>query len=254
MKHLNKTIKHHTIKSWHLFTTGLGIYVIALIASAPAMLINTPLQKFSGGQLHLVEAQGTLWSGQGKIEISDTTEHVTWHWQPERLLHAQLAYQVKLGSDSTPPFPLTFSWSQVELANADIQLPAELLGHGLPKLAALGLSGDVQIHITSLSITPKGTKGNATLAWRAAASTLTPVSPLGDYELYIEGRGPVIHSTLRTLQGPLQLDGQGSWGNGDKSGFLATARITAPFQSQLAPFLRLIAVEHSDGSFELQVN
>lgn len=236
------------------------------MVSAPAMLIDIPLQKFSKGRLQLVEAQGTLWSGQGQIEMNDATGHntlreqvgvyATWHWQAEGLLHAHLVYQVKLGSDPTPSFPITLSWSGLELNDADIKLPAELLGHSLPKLAALGLTGDLRIQVTRLSIRSGELKGDATLAWSAAASTLTPVSPLGDYELYIEGNGPVIHSTLRTLQGPLQaplqLDGHGSWGNGDKSGFLATAHITAPFQSQLAPFLRLIAVEHSDGSFALQ--
>jgi hypothetical protein len=36
--------------------------------------------------------------------------------------------------------------------------------------------------------------------------------------------------------------------------FLATARIPARHQQQLGPLLRLIAVEHGDGSFELQLN
>jgi hypothetical protein len=36
--------------------------------------------------------------------------------------------------------------------------------------------------------------------------------------------------------------------------FLITARVPAQYQEQLAPLLRLIAVEHGAGSFELNSN
>jgi len=79
------------------------------------------------------------------------------------------------------------------------------------------------------------------------------VSPLGDYELRLEGEGPAGRATLHTLQGPLRLDGKGSWMHGDSPAFLAMARVPPQHQQQLAPLLRLIAVERGDGSFELQL-
>jgi len=248
------------MKQWLLFSTGFLIYIISLFVTAPATLIDSQLQNFSDNQLHLVEAQGTLWSGKGKIEMLDASgqaaliKKVAWRFQAKELWRAHLVYEVNFNQDSYKPFPLTLSWSKIELENIEFNLPAEIVGLGLPKIAALGLTGDVFIHILNLSITGNKRQGIASLQWQHAGSTLTPVSPLGDYELYIEEAGSATHSTLRTTQGPLQLDGKGSWGDGQTSGFLATAHIAPAFQQQLAPFLRLIAVEHGDGSFELQLN
>jgi general secretion pathway protein N len=82
----------------------------------------------------------------------------------------------------------------------------------------------------------------------------TPISPLGDYELRLDGEGATVHAYLRTIQGPLRLEGKGSCANGDHPVFLATARIPARHQQQLGSLPRLIAVEYGDGSFELQPN
>ena len=172
---------------------------------------------------------------------------------PESLLHAHLVCEVGLGQ-SGKLFPVTISLSRIELANADINLPATVLGLGVPKLAPLGLTGDVVIHVASLSIARDTIEGNATLQWRGAGSTLTPVSPLGDYEVRLDGEGRTVHAFLRTIEGPLQLDGEGSWTQGNNPAFLAMARVPPEHQDQLAPLLRLIAVERGEGRFELQLN
>ena len=246
------------MKRWGLLAIGLGVYALALIATAPATLVDAGLQRASDGRLRLAEAQGTLWSGTGQIEIRDTggrtgvAKSFAWRVAPESLLRGRLVCEVGL-EQAAKHFPVTLSLSRIELANADINLPAAVLGLAVPKLAPLGLTGDVQIHVASLSIARDGTQGNATLQWRAAGSALSPVSPLGDYELRLEGEGSAVRVSLRTLQGPLQLDGKGSWTHGNSPAFLATASVPPQYQEQLAPLLRLIAVERGEGSFELQL-
>jgi hypothetical protein len=255
------------VKRWTLlegkggaYAVGLAAYVLALIATAPATWVDAGLQRASHGRLRLAEAQGTLWSGSGQIEIRDTggrtgvARSLAWRVVPESLLRGHLVCEVGLGQ-ATRRFPVTISLSRIELANADISLPATVLGLGVPRLAPLGLTGEVLIHVASLSIARDGTEGNATLQWRAAGSALTPVSPLGDYEVRFDGKGMTVHAFLRTMEeGPLRLDGKGSWTRGDKPAFLVMARVPPQHQQQLAPLLRLIAVERGVGSFELQLN
>jgi general secretion pathway protein N len=246
------------VRRWRPLAFGVGAYAVALIATAPATLADAGLARASEGRLRLAEAQGTLWSGKGQLEVRDPggrtglAKGLAWRLRPGALFLARLAYDVEF--DPGPgPFPVTISRSRIELANADITLPAAALGLGVPKLATLELTGEVQLRVSSLSIERSATRGSATLQWRAAGSALSPVSPLGDYELRLEGEGPAVRATLRTLQGPLQLDGQGSWASGRTPVFLATARLPPQFQQRLAPFLRLVAVERGDGSFELQL-
>ena len=96
--------------------------------------------------------------------------------------------------------------------------------------------------------------GDATLQWRSAGSALTPISPLGEYEMQFKAVGPDLYATLRTLEGPLQLDGKGTWSSRGPANFLATARVPEQQQEQLAPLFRLIAVERGAGTFELRLN
>jgi general secretion pathway protein N len=151
------------------------------------------------------------------------------------------------------PILITVSWSRIEVSDADLGLPATALGLAVPKLAPLGLGGEVTVHVAHLSIGNKGMKGNATLLWHGAGSVLSSVSPLGDYELRLEDEGVSGRASLRTLQGPLQLDGQGSWADGAAPVFLISARIAPQQVQQLSPLLRLIAIEQGEGRFELQL-
>lgn len=246
------------MKRWQLFAFGLGAYALGLVASAPASLVAASLTQASEGRLHLTDARGKLWSGSGQLEMRDrmqktaVAKSIAWRVQPWYLLRGQLRIEVLL--DQAPkPFPVTLSLSQIELEDADIKLPAAALGLGEPKLAPLGLTGDVQLHLTQLALGPQSIKGKALLQWRGAGSAYTRVSPLGDYELRLDAEGSTVRVSLRTLQGPLQLDGQGSWTSGARPAFLGNARIAPEQRQQLAPLMRMIALERGDGSFELQL-
>ena len=241
---------------WPLIALGIGAYAFALIAAAPATLIDAQLEQASAGSLRLAEASGTLWSGAGQIEILDANRRsgiaksIAWRIRPAYLLRGKLLYEVTL-DQALRSFPVTISPARIEVADADINLPAAALGLGVPKLAALGLTGDMLLRVTRLALGRGSIQGNATLQWHGAGSAYTRISPLGDYELRLEGSGAGAKALLRTLQGPLQLEGQGSWTNGSRPAFQGSARVPPQQMQQLAPLLRMFAQERGEGSFDL---
>jgi general secretion pathway protein N len=226
---------------------------------APASLIDSGLEQATERRLRLTDTRGTLWSGTGQLEMRDRTQRtavarsIAWRVLPRYFLRGQLRVEVVL-DQAAKPFPVTVSVSQIELADADINLPAAALALGEPKLAPLGLTGDVLLHVARLALKRNAVEGSATLQWRGAGSSFTRVSPLGNYELRFEGEGTTVRAFLRTLEGPLQLDGKGSWTSGGNPAFLGSARIAPEQRQQLAPLMRLIAVERGDGNFELRLN
>ena len=235
---------------WPAPAFGLGVYAAALVALAPASLIDARLEQASGGRFRLAEAQGSLWAGSGWIEVRDASGRSG--IAPGEALRARLMAEIRLDR-ADKPFPIAISLSRIEIADAGVDLPAAALGLGMPKLAPFRLTGEVRVDIPRLSLQRGRADGDATLRWRAAGSALTPVSPLGDYEVHFKAVGPAVHAELRTLAGPLQLEGKGTWANGAAPSFLATARIPAQHQQQLSPLFRLIAVERGAGTFELQL-
>lgn len=240
-----------------LFAIGLGAYLCALVAILPATIADSALRGASNGRLRLVEATGTLWSGAGLIELRDEggrsgiSKDIAWHWLPQSLIGGHLVFDVDV-EQSPKHFPVTISFSRINVANADIRLPAAVLGLVLPKLAPLGLGGDLLFHITDVFLQRGGVHGSAILQWRSASSALTPIAPLGDYELHLDGERTQTHATLRTLQGPLMIDGNGSSTPSGEHTFLATIRVPENLRRHISPTLRLIAVERSEGVFEFQ--
>jgi len=241
-----------------LLAIGLGAYALALIAAAPAALIDATLARASKGWLRLAEARGTLWSGSGQIEIRDrfgrtaAGRYLAWRALPASLLRGNLLFDVELAR-SGRRFPVKVTFSGIEVGSADLDLPAEVLWLGVPKLAPLGLGGDMSIHVADLILGNGTIRGNGTLQWRAATSALTAVSPLGDYELRLDSNGTRVQAALRTLRGPVELDGKGSWTSGDNPNFTATARVPPQHQAQLAPLFALIGIDRGEGRFELQL-
>lgn len=247
------------MKQRHMLAIGLAVYVLALIASAPASLLDAGLRRITDNRLRLAATQGTLWSGSGQFEIRDSNKvtgisrSLDWRIRLSALPRGKLVYEIEFGQ-SRRPFPVTLSPSRIALTDTDIDLPAAALALGLPRLAALNLTGDILLHIDSLSIEREQTLGKLNLQWRNVGSAYTPISPLGDYELNLDSDGKTIQALLHTLDGPLQLDGKGSWANGGNPDFRAVARVPPQHQQQLSPLLRMIATERGAGNFEFQLH
>jgi general secretion pathway protein N len=243
---------------WAMLASGLGAFAAAWIALAPATLVDARLARASDGRLRLASAEGSLWSGAGWLEIRDAegragvAKRIAWRLLPRSLLRGRVVAEVELGP-AAKPFPVTISLSQIEIAHAGIHLPAAALGLGMPKLAPYRLTGDVLVNIPRLSVERGRMDGEATLQWRAAGSALAPISPLGEYEVHFKAVGPAVHAALRTIEGPLELEGKGSWSNGAPPSFSATAHVPVQHQERLGPLLRLFAVDRGAGTFELQL-
>lgn len=243
------------MKPWLWLAGGSSLYVIALAAFAPARLVDAMLADASSGRFRLASAEGTVWSGQAMTELRDAAGQtrwaapVAWRLRPVGLLAGRLEYRLLTG----PPASLaglSLSWSRVEFTGLDIRLPAAALASGVPALAPWGMGGELQLMADRLGFGPAHAGGSATMHWRSAGSTLAPVSPLGDYELRLEGQGQAWLARLRTVTGPLQLSGQGRWRPGDPPAFEASMIVPPEHRQALSPFLRLIAIERSDGNFD----
>ena len=237
---------------------GFLAYCACLLALAPATLLDSAMARSSAGRVRLADAHGTLWSGTGQLEVRDASgakglgSPLSWRFDPQQLLRGQAGFQVRF-ADAVKGFPLRFSLTGFEVADAEFSLLASVLGLALPNVALIGPSGELAIRVARLSVAGTSTTGEAVVNWRAAGSALTPVSPLGDYELRIQGDPAGSKASLRTLKGPLQLSGTGASPRNRPLAFTVNARVDPNAQTQLTPFLRLIAVEREAGNFELQI-
>lgn len=89
------------------------------------------------------------------------------------------------------------------------RLPAAVLaGLGAP-FNTVRPGGVLEIAWSDSEVAGSGFRGEVRVDWRNARSALSTVAPLGAYRLQLSGAGSEPSFTLRTLEGPLQLSGNG---------------------------------------------
>ncbi len=247
------------MKPWFLLGIGLGTYALGLVSMAPASLLDAALREWTGSRIRLVEAHGTLWHGTGQIELLDKqfsraiVKPIAWSLLPEYLLRGRLHYELEV-NQSGRRVEVLLSPTQAEVNNLDIELPASAIGMVLANIAPLELTGNLSMHLEHFVFGRDEMRGNATVKLLAAGSLHAALASLGDYELFVEGSGATARAVLRTLQGPLQIDGNGTWAVHGNSAFVGTARIAPQNRQQLSPLLRMFAVERAEGLFDLVLN
>ena len=241
------------------YVAVLCLYAIWLVALAPATLLDAALKRTTHGRVRLPDARGSLWGGAGQLELRDPSGRagvgtaMHWTFQASSLLRGRLGFAVAFG-EVTRRFPVSISPFGLELSAADFLLPAAVLGVATPRMALLEPTGDLHVRIPTLTYRGDILSGHGIVDWLSAGSALTPVAPLGDYQLNFVGATEGLHASLRTISGPLRLEGGASRTDDQPMVLFATARVDAQHEEQLAPFLRLIAIQRSPGIYELQLH
>lgn len=198
---------------------------IATTVFAPARWLAAALSRASGQQLQLVGAQGSIWGGSSQLVLSGgqgstnamaLPGQVSWRIRP---VWAGLAIQIT--SDCCTPQPLQLratavGWkgARVVLQDSQSQWPASLLaGLGTPwnTVQAQGqLSAATQDFAVEFGPTGMQLAGRVQLDALNISSRLSTLSPMGSYRIVLQG-GPSTTMDLSTLDGSLQLSGQGEW-------------------------------------------
>jgi general secretion pathway protein N len=239
-----------------LLLAGFLVYATVLLVTAPASLIDAGLRRWSVERIRLADARGMLWSGSGQLELRGPDASALFstsvNWQPNRgaWFSPQLEWRVEFAG-SAQPLQVAVSLRHIELENLTIEVPAAAVSALLPASGGYGLGGILRLSSARLKF-GAGSGGSAHLQWIGASTVLAPVAPLGSYELLVVADSGDMVLSLRTLSGPLQLDGTGTILAAGKLVYEIKASVLPPEMEQLVPFLQLIAVQENEGSFLLQ--
>jgi general secretion pathway protein N len=231
--------------------------LVAVVAFAPATWLAQGVASATKQRLLLADARGTVWSGNATAVLSGGAESRSAALLPGRVSWRiglrGLALELRLRQSCciTDELVLLIRPGFGSLA---LQLPAGqnprgewpaawLAGVGAPwntlqpegtlRLSSPGLSLDMAAGRWQLS-------GQAELEMADVGSRLTPLDRLGSYVLRVDANGAQGPSlNLRTLDGALQLNGQGQW-TGSQLRFRGEARAAPGFENVLDNLLNII--------------
>lgn len=237
---------------------GLASALLTVLVLFPASWLGVLLEKQTGGRLTLADAHGTLWAGSGYIGGAPNNREPITPLLPGRLSW-QLSPMILLGSvDATledddalsPQIHVTGSWHLLRVSPGAIWLPAERLWVLGAPLNTIQPAGQLRLSWETLELARQGGRTSMTgamkLEIRDITSRLSPVKPLGSYDLGVNWQGTQAALTLKTLKGPMLLDGSGRLAAGTLQ-FSGTARSEAGHEDRLSNLLNLLGQRRRDG-------
>ncbi len=246
---------------WAVAGTLLGL-LLALLGGAPAHWLGSAVRWATLERVQLQSTRGTVWSGSASLVLSggaDTQDRrslpgrIQWHWGL-----AWPGLSLQLSADCCTPQPLQWrllasaqGW-QLQLQDQRSQWPvAVLAGLGAP-WDTLQAEGLLQWHSEGLQWRWQAGRllwhGDSQWQVQQLGSRLSTLRPMGSYRIALQGSAdgtttPAL--TLATLQGPLQLQGQGQW-LGQRLRFTGEAWADEGAETALSNLLNIIG--RRDGS------
>lgn len=237
-----------------------GIVSIALTALAflPATWMASLLEAQTAGRLTLGDAQGSLWRGSAFVGGAPSGQdpvtpllpgRFSWRLSPLVLL-GRVDAELENAAALSQPVSVTGSWHQWQVSPSAIVLPAERLAALGAPLNTIQPSGQMRLAWNPLQLTRRGNTievvGSMTLDMTDIASRLSPVKPLGAYNLAFDWLGQQASLTLTTIKGPMLLSGSGTLVNG-RMQFSGKAEAEAGQEERLANLLNLLGQRRKEG-------
>jgi general secretion pathway protein N len=237
---------------------GVISAALTLAVFLPAAWLAPMLEAQTRGRLTLGDAQGTLWNGSaflgGAPSGSDPVTPLlpgrfTWRLSPLVLL-GQVNMAIENSSALSQPVHVTGGWYRWHVSASSVSLPAErLAGLGAP-LNTIQPSGRMELSWTPLQLVRRANtvavNGTMTLQMENIASRLSPIKPLGAYQLIMDWRGEQAQLALTTVKGPMLLSGNGTLTDG-RLRFSGKAEAAEGQEERLANLLNLLGQRRKEG-------
>jgi general secretion pathway protein N len=236
-----------------LLWIGLTVLAVAVtvLLFLPAAWLGPMVERQTGGRLTLGDAQGTLWrgsafvggaAGEGGAVTPLLPGRFSWRLSP-LVLFGQVNMDLANEKALAQPVRISGSWSQWQVSAGELLLPAEgLAGLGAP-LNTLAPSGVIKLSWNLLDIARQGqtvaVQGRTVLSLTDMGSRMSPVKPLGSYEVAMDWRGQQADMALRTVRGALLLSGSGTLQNG-RLRFSGQAQAADGYEDTLGNLLNLL--------------
>lgn len=216
----------HAATPWRWALAGaLAGLLLTTVLLAPARWLAALVQQASGEQVMLLAPQGSVWQGSAQLVLSGGSGsrnamalpgRLAWRLRPawhgaSLELSADCCTRQPLDLQLTP---LGWSSARLTLSDSQSQWPASLLsGLGTPwnTVQAQGL-----LAASTQDFSLKWAQGQLSLTGRLQidatriSSRLSTLQPMGSYRVTLQG-GATPTLALDTLEGRLQLSGQGQW-------------------------------------------
>jgi hypothetical protein len=193
---------------------------VALVALAPATLIDGELASATAGRIHMNGSEGTLWHGSGNLVLPGGFQQpISWQIDKASSIIAGELRGVLIVTNSAPgviapPSAFAVGPDRIHLERVYLNVPADALVRASGVAIPVSASGTVYVQLDTFDLAGKVATVKGTADWRGA-SLAAPGTALrldvGDVQLSLAGSGTEIPGTVGNHGGDVALSGSLRW-------------------------------------------
>lgn len=237
---------------------GLVLYLVFLVASAPASWVAWGLARAGQNMVTLAAPRGTVWRGEAQLYAGGpaNTQHVgrlTWRLLPLRLFLGDIALDLGLTEGGLQARLIVQRGpGQLTLEDLNATVPAPLAGVFYAPALFVAPTGTLELRSENLALTRASLTGEAQILWRGAGGRFTGPASLGDYRLDLSGQGERATLRVSTVGGELEVSGNGEWRVGGGQLRFAGSAQPRSDAARLEPLLRPLGPDRGGGRRDLR--
>ena len=248
------------LPSFRYVLAACCFYLLFLLFTAPAWIIQWALPKISSTPITIQESRGSLWRGEfSGVSVplpggpALQLDRLQWQLNPLNLLRAELAARVEL---SGPMVQCQGTVAKgvlggIKLRDFSAVAPASMLSVAMPALDIWKPGGTLNFKTADFNYAGINSVGKASAVWQNASLALSAVKPLGEYNFAADAKDGALDYQLTTVSGALQLEGKGRWADKNPPSFLGSARAQSNYAAKLTDLLRLLGPMDNSGVVRL---
>ena len=234
---------------------GLLSYAVFLVVLLPAGWLSWGIARLSDNRVFLDDEHGTIWRGSGHLFVriakgaAQDLGLTEWRLDTLQLLLLRAQVQLRTNGPQSDMFATLRAtpWG-LSLNDTRLSASAELASSFYGPASLFAPQGLLRMRTDRLAFGRGGLQGDAELYWDQAGSALSSVQPLGNYRLNVAAKGKEAALQLVTVDGPLDLSGQGRWQVIGDGRLQLTGIAQAKQQvSELQPLLRVMGRDVGGG-------
>jgi Type II secretion system (T2SS), protein N len=188
---------------------GLLLLMAALVALAPATVVDTALGSRTHGQWRFAGASGLWWRGRGVVSSADGHARlpIAWRVAVLRLLRGELSIELDPDGGAAQG-SIELRPGALSLHDLQLRVPAAFAAALAPRTAALVVGGTLDLHAAAFEWTPTGGSGSLAAQWQRARMVVAGTTvDLGTVSLAATPRLGHLSGTLSNAGGELGIAG-----------------------------------------------
>jgi general secretion pathway protein N len=195
------------------FAAGVILFVLALLMTAPAALLDRRVDALSAGRVRLANATGTLWQGSGEIVLLPSGTRLPLFWRAELwpLVRGEVRATFGFDADAPRSTALVFGSDRLEVRDLELSLPVESIVRAAGPALSLAARGNLALRVERFVHRPDELDAQLSLQWNNATVPAFPPDEriaLGDVRVDVAGRGAVVTGPVRNTGGEVEITGQ----------------------------------------------